>query len=112
MHRVLYEEKHGPLGDLVGRHECDNRMCINLDHIIPGTPAENAADRNQRGRNNPPVGERAGNTSLTTSDIASIRASSEPQSKIAAKHGISQSQVSRIKNFKRWNAINIHSHLT
>lgn len=30
LHRVLYEEKFGPLGDLVARHTCDNRKCIKL----------------------------------------------------------------------------------
>lgn len=103
MHRVLFEEAHGALEDgIVVMHSCDNRSCINLAHLSPGTPGDNAADRNAKKRNNPPAGERAGNTSLTEIDVSAIRASQKTQREIGEQFGITQSQVSRIKSGKRW----------
>ena len=31
-------------------HTCDNKRCINLDHLYVGTPAENMRDKSIRGR--------------------------------------------------------------
>jgi hypothetical protein len=36
-------------GELV-RHTCDDMRCINLLHLLPGTPADNARDKALRGR--------------------------------------------------------------
>jgi hypothetical protein len=108
-HRVLYEEAFGELDDnIVVRHTCDVRMCINLAHLIPGTRADNTQDITDRKRHNPPVGERAGNTNLKQSDVEAIIAANDNQKIIAAKYGISQSQVSRIKSGKRWSHIAFH----
>lgn len=106
MHRVLFEEKNGPIGlGLVIRHICDNRSCINIEHMLPGTALENAQDRNSRDRNNPPVGERSGTAKLTEDQIQEIRSSTTGQQALADRFGINQSQVSRIKNRKRWSHV-------
>jgi hypothetical protein len=51
-HRVAYVLTHGPIkpGQIV-RHTCDCPPCCRPDHLIPGTHLDNAADRDQRGRN-------------------------------------------------------------
>mgnify|MGYP001393645347 CR=1 FL=1 len=105
MHRVLYEETHGPLGNLVARHTCDNRRCINLGHVVPGTQYENAQDRNTRGRNNPPVGERSGTCKLRTADVLEIRASTDTHEHLAHRYGVGAPQISRIKSGKRWSHV-------
>lgn len=50
-HRVAYELFVGPIpeGRLV-RHRCDNRCCVNPDHLELGTYAENMQDKMERGR--------------------------------------------------------------
>lgn len=49
-HRVAYIERYGVNPDLWLRHTCDIPSCVNAEHLIPGTPKENAADRVERGR--------------------------------------------------------------
>jgi len=46
-HQVGWMIKHSkewPKGQ-IARHTCNNKLCVNPDHIIPGTAKENAADR-------------------------------------------------------------------
>lgn len=51
MHRVSFELHKGPIPDgLLVRHTCDNPPCINPEHLITGTRADNVADMIARGR--------------------------------------------------------------
>ena len=51
-HRASLELKLGrPLGDgEESRHTCDNRSCVNPDHLVPGTHQDNMRDMVERGR--------------------------------------------------------------
>lgn len=51
-HRWIWEQTYGPIPeDKVVMHVCDNRACINVDHLRLGTQADNIADMVSKGRN-------------------------------------------------------------
>jgi hypothetical protein len=49
-------------------------------------------------------GERHGRAKITAVQVECIRGSQQLQSEIAIQYGITQSAVSRIKNFNRWSS--------
>lgn len=50
-YRSFFIELRGPVPrNILLRHKCDNRRCMNPNHLIPGTHKENARDMTRRGR--------------------------------------------------------------
>lgn len=56
---------------LMIRHKCNNRFCVNPDHLIPGTDLQNMEDREASG--NTARGERNGKTKLTDEQLRHAR---------------------------------------
>jgi HNH endonuclease len=106
VHRVSYEFSIGPIpSDMCVLHRCDNPPCLNPDHLFLGTNKENTHDMLAKGRHNPPVGERNGNTKLTPQQVLKIRVDTRSCAAIAEEYGISTSMVWNIRTRKAWKSL-------
>jgi hypothetical protein len=76
-----------PLGMHV-LHRCDTRACVNPEHLFLGTPADNAHDRDRKGRN---TGK------LTKPEVQAIRADFRVHREIAKDYGVSRIAIVNIK---------------
>jgi hypothetical protein len=83
-------------------HKCDNRGCVNPDHLYLGTGRDNNMDTVSRGRGNRVVGSACPWSKVTEQDVMKIHAHTGPQTELAKELGISTSQVSHIKSGRRW----------
>ncbi|MFA5037417.1 MAG: HNH endonuclease [Candidatus Izemoplasmatales bacterium] len=104
-HRIMWEHVNGPIPeDKCVLHSCDNRRCVNPEHLFLGTRADNADDKVSKGRQT--KGASAGTAKLDEGDVNLIRdlysSESLNQADIADVFGISQSQVSRIIRNENW----------
>lgn len=86
-HRFAFESTHGPIPDgLMVCHSCDNRRCVNPDHLFLGNAHTNTADMVIKGRN--VRGERCHTAKLTEDQVRTIR-------RRHALDGVSQAQLGR-----------------
>jgi hypothetical protein len=90
-HRMAYMIYKGDPGDQWVLHKCDNRKCVNPEHLYLGTPAQNTSDMFERGR-------AIGNT-RTSLDVVqraqAFYALGFSQQKIADMLGIYQTTISK-----------------
>jgi hypothetical protein len=110
-HRMSYTMYVGeaPQG-LYVLHRCDNRKCVNPNHLFLGTAADNSRDMVGKGRyagGHWPhrTGQEHGRSKLSESDVIAIRADTRTQSEIAKQYGVGRTQISKIKNRENWQLI-------
>lgn len=95
-HAVFYERRHGqvPTG-LQLDHLCENRACVNPDHLEPVTQTINI----RRGRH----------TKLTTESVLAIRAiyalGGVRQIDLAHRYGVTQSVISHAITGRTWRGL-------
>lgn len=102
---VLFRSYGAQPKTIQARHTCDNRLCINPDHILPGTTQDNTADRVSRGRSARYFGSTNVHSKLTEPDILKIRqlfANGMSQKNIAIIFGIHQTNAHYIITRKTW----------
>jgi len=108
-HRMSYIIHNGAIPEgMFVCHTCDNRRCVNPDHLYAGTHGDNMKDRAARGRTRAPVGVRNGHAKLTPGKVRSLRkmvASGVPQHQIAAHFGVHQSSVSKVIHGVVWSHV-------
>ena len=89
-----------PWGGKTVMHSCDNRLCVNPEHLRIGTRAENMADMTRKNRN--AFGTRVKHAKINDEIAREIFMSAEPKRKIAARLGISSGSVQRIREGVNW----------
>jgi hypothetical protein len=108
MHRHIYEEMFGAIPEgLIVRHKCDNRSCINPEHLELGTYLDNNRDKVERGRQTRGVEHHS--AKLTEDDVREIKrliSLGMKNIEIFKKFNLNgPSMVSRIKNGHLWTHI-------
>jgi len=102
-HRVAYRLASGTVTDLCVLHKCDNRACVNPDHLFLGTQLENIADKVAKNRQHRGLGSRG--KLLNADVVGEIRrraATGEPVRWVAQALGVSESNAHCIVKRKTW----------
>lgn len=112
LHRFIYQQKvDDEIDGFVIMHSCDNKKCINPDHLQKGTNSQNMKDAFARGLVNidDRKGENARCVKLDDQQVIEIRNLGDrddiTNKEIGQRYGIDPSQVSRIINYKAWTHI-------
>ena len=105
-HRFSYELHHGKINDkkILVCHKCDNRKCVNPNHLFLGTQKINMRDMLLKGRkvNASKKGTLNGRTIVTEKEVLEIRAKyiykKYGAKRIGLEYGLSETQVLNIVN--------------
>lgn len=91
-------------------HRCDNRICVNPEHLFVATHAENMADCKAKGRQS--CGERSKRNKLTEAQVIEIRANPPKLGRglreideYAAKYGVSKGTIYCSLTRRTWSHI-------
>ena len=100
-HRIVYALERGdiPAGRVI-MHTCDNPSCVNPTHLVSGTPAENVADMDRKGR-----GVRNGKAKLTAPQVRELLSrfiTGEHPRTLARSYGIAYTYCRRLLAGKTW----------
>lgn len=112
-HRFAWETANGPIPEgQILCHRCDNMRCVRPDHLFLGTHADNAADRDAKGRGRTYRGPRpdqrgsanpsAKLTDQNVSAIRDLRASGWTYRALAQAFDVSSSQIANVCKGRSW----------
>jgi len=108
-HRFAYERSFGLIPEHDSHHgwcvchKCDNRACVNPDHLFLGTNKDNVDDKVSKGRQ--ASGPKAGKSKLTEDDVRRIRNLSGTARSIAKQFNVFEGTIGRILKRKTWRHI-------
>lgn len=110
VHRLVATMFYGEPNGRFALHSCDNRPCINPDHLRWGTHQDNTDDRINRNRHvsNAVKGIDHPRAKLDEADVIELRrliAAGLSQRKVAKQFGLTQSTVYAIVHRKIWKHI-------
>lgn len=105
-HRISWILTYGNIPDKICVcHKCDNRKCVNPNHLFLGTQIDNIKDMVQKGRQGGAKGSQNGSSKLKEHQIVEIRQKLETGLSccaIAKEYGVSNQLINRIKQNQCW----------
>lgn len=102
-HRYAYRLHKGNIPEgLMIRHMCGNKLCVNPDHLAPGTMADNAQDGIRLGETL--RGSRNGRSKMEEADARYIIENPDKLTgrQLALRFGVSPATISLIRSGHRW----------
>lgn len=99
-HRVAWLLAYGDPGKAYVLHKCDNRRCVNPEHLFLGTFQDNMDDMVAKRRH--AYGVRNGHAKLTDDDARQILASKETTTELAERYLVSLPTISQLKSGRTW----------
>lgn len=91
-------------------HTCDNRACLNPEHLYLGSAKDNARDRDQRGRKASTLGSKNGNNKLCENQVVQIKKmlnEGKTLPEIAKYFPVTKSNIWCIKKGISWSHVNV-----
>ena len=117
-HRYSYLLHNGKLPKKMVLHKCDNRICVNPDHLFPGDARDNLLDAIQKGRYDLAaflehkkllIGEKHSRSKLTEKQVLQIRVQCSKKEAsiqdIALQYSVDESLIRQIKKRLIWRHI-------
>lgn len=107
-HRISFELNGGKIPEgMQVLHRCDNRRCVNPDHLFLGTNADNMADKVAKGRQSRIVvkGEKHYRAKLIAEQVLAIRSSDGRPVDLAAEYSVSPQTIVGIRKRRYWKHI-------
>lgn len=105
-HRVAWEEANGSIpDDMCVCHRCNNKACINPDHLYLASKKQNTIDAYRDGLIKPAVGERHSQSKLTEAEVLEIRASDVSGRQLAHRYSVDPMTISLIRRRITWRHI-------
>ena len=101
-HREFYRKLVGDPGIHMVLHKCDNRPCVNPDHLYLGNAKDNMRDCIARGRKNKQVGQLNSRSRLTDEQVLEIRKRTCERKVDAERFGVSIGTIDYIRNYRSW----------
>ena len=91
-HRLAFKAHYGYLPKVV-MHLCDNKACVNPDHLLAGTQSENIQDCVRKGRH-------GAKSKLSSTEILEILLSDSSSRQLAKKYNVNQKTICNVRNHK------------
>jgi hypothetical protein len=104
-HRASWTVHRGTIpGGMHVCHRCDNRCCVNPDHLFLGTNADNQRDKVRKGRHVAGIsrGHSNGASKLTEENVLEILASKLGPRALATQFGVNPATIHQIRTGVTW----------
>jgi hypothetical protein len=104
IHRVMFEKTYGPIPPgMCVCHSCDNRACINPEHLFLGTNGDNTQDRVRKGRT--ANGEKHGRAVLSEAEVRDIKRRGVFGILEAKRYGVDDATIADIAHGRSWSHV-------